>query len=688
MITKVEITNFRGIKYLQLDTKQISIIAGKNDIGKSTALNAINWLITNKLLTDKYGEGENDIQSIIPNDHRKGEHTEVSIWLATGTKYTKVLKRGYERSTGKINKHETEYLINDGKIETQKEFYATLYEQLGFTPKFTKLKVDEVRLFTDPLYALLKLDYKELRSLLVAMGCTVSNDEIYKMGFEDMRPYEIQYLGKWDVMRKNLKTKSKTLDDDIKKLENQLQLFNSINEFDDSNLVKLQKEKEELIQKKNDLRTKGIADLVSDIDNEKTRLTLELEQKRNDKKLEYNSKIKELELDEKNIITTFENEKTAATSKILKEIMSKSQDNIEKKNKLSDLKFKAGHLDMEIKLLQNKLSNADELKSKASEELGNLMNGSTNDFICPVCGSPIDTHATEHEFLMNELSGKILNYENEVASYNIELNEKMEELANTNVDIEKYENIINAISEEIKDLQFKKQEVERDFVLDKKATELRDKIRELQEKVRNINLEFETENNAINELETKRNNIILENQKTINDEIQSIQLEIDNKDAYIKEEYQKQNDYERKCDLKDTLDTTINEFNNNESLLARCNQFIKTMCQLINNKAKEITGFDFVLLEENLTNDGISEVCYIVDDKGVPFKDINTARKTIMGIQFIESCRKIAGSNELPILADRLEGLDTDNLQKLKDITNNQIICTRVSDGTLRVEEV
>ena len=520
------------------------------------------------------------------------------------------------------------------------------------------------------------------------MGCTVSNDEIYKMGFEDMKPYEIQYLGKWDVMRKNLKTKSKTLDDDIKKLENQLQLFNSINEFDDSNLVKLQKEKEELIQKKNDLRTKGIADLVSDIDNEKTRLTLELEQKRNDKKLEYNSKIKELELDEKNIITTFENEKTAATSKILKEIMSKSQDNIEKKNKLSDLKFKAGHLDMEIKLLQNKLSNADELKSKASEELGNLMNGSTNDFICPVCGSPIDTHATEHEFLMNELSGKILNYENEVASYNIELNEKMEELANTNVDIEKYENIINAISEEIKDLQFKKQEVERDFVLDKKATELRDKIRELQEKVRNINLEFETENNAINELETKRNNIILENQKTINDEIQSIQLEIDNKDAYIKEEYQKQNDYERKCDLKDTLDTTINEFNNNESLLARCNQFIKTMCQLINNKAKEITGFDFVLLEENLTNDGISEVCYIVDDKGVPFKDINTARKTIMGIQFIESCRKIAGSNELPILADRLEGLDTDNLQKLKDITNNQIICTRVSDGTLRVEEV
>ena len=149
-----------------------------------------------------------------------------------------------------------------------------------------------------------------------------------------------------------------------------------------------------------------------------------------------------------------------------------------------------------------------------------------------------------------------------------------------------------------------------------------------------------------------------------------------------------QNDYERKVELENTFDITRKEFNDNESLLARCNQFIKAMCKAINDKAKEITGFDFVLLEENLTNDGISEVCYIVDDAGIPFKDINTARKTIMGIEFIESCRKIAGNNQLPILADRLEGLDTDNLLKLKTITNNQIICTKVSDGTLRVEEV
>lgn len=688
MITKAEITNFRGIKHLELGLTQISIIAGKNDIGKSTALNAINWLITNKLLTDKYGEGENDIQSIIPNDHRKGEHTAVSIWLDTGTKYTKILKRGYERSTGKVNKHETEYLINDGKVETQKEFYSTLNEQLVFTPKFTKLKVDEVRLFTDPLYALLKLDYKELRSLLVAMGCTVSNEELYKMGFEDMKPYGEKYLGKWDVMRKNLKVQSKELDDDIKRLENQLQLFSGIGEFNDSKLKELQTEKEQLIQKKNELRTKGISDLVSDIDNEKTKLTLELEEKRNNRKLEYNSQIKDLEFDEKNIITTFQNEKAAATSQINEQIVKKSQEILEKKTTLADFKLKADHLEIDIKLLETKTANTKLLLGKASEELGNLMNGESKEIICPVCGSPIDIHESEHKALIEELSAKAATYENEVAGYSIELNKKKLELGSINLDIETLNEIIRELTEEQKELQSKKLEIEREFVIDKKASELREKIIAMQEKVRNINLEFEEENKAINELEAKRNNIILENQKALNDEAKELQNQIDSLDAYIKEEYTKQNDYERKCNLEENLDLKIKDFNNNESLLARCNSFIKMMCKLINDKAKQITGFDFILLEENLTNDGISEVCYIVDEKGIPFKDINTARKTIMGIQFIESCRRIAGDNSLPILADRLEGLDTENLMKLKEITQNQIICTKVSDGTLRVEEV
>jgi hypothetical protein len=88
------------------------------------------------------------------------------------------------------------------------------------------------------------------------------------------------------------------------------------------------------------------------------------------------------------------------------------------------------------------------------------------------------------------------------------------------------------------------------------------------------------------------------------------------------------------------------------------------------------------MLEENLTNDGITECCYIVDENGIPFKDINTARKTEMGIRFIEMCKKVAvglgaSENTLPILVDRFEGID--DINKIAKLTTNQLICTRVS---------
>ena len=94
MINKIEISNFRNIKHIVLNfEKLISILTGANNIGKSNTLNALNWLLTNTLLTDKWGTGENDLNSIVPIDAKKGEHTQVSIFVGEGNiKFTKYLK--------------------------------------------------------------------------------------------------------------------------------------------------------------------------------------------------------------------------------------------------------------------------------------------------------------------------------------------------------------------------------------------------------------------------------------------------------------------------------------------------------------------------------------------------------------------------------------------------------------------
>jgi len=683
MITRVRIINFRNIRQAEYELDKTTIISGKNNLGKSNTLNAINWLITNKLLTDKYGEGESDIQSIVPNKHKKGEHTEVSIWLDSGTKYTKVLKRGYDRETGKVNKHDTEYLINDAKCSTQKEFYETLYQQMQFIPVFTKLKVDESRLFTDPLYALLKLDYKELRALLVAMGCTVDNEELYKDGFEDFRKYEIQYLGKWDVMRKNLQTQKKSLESEINSLESQIKMFSGVEEYNYSNLDKLQNEKTELILKRNELNTKGCSEIIQSLENEISKLGLELEQKRNSKKLEISAKINDLTLERKTIRDNVENEKIKASSSVIEQINKEKTKQFEIREKLANRKLEKTNTEFAIKNMQVELEQKNDKKNHLATELGEILNAKHEEFICPICGSPIDISKENTEKQISVISYDIQQLENDIDNLETNINAKKQDLELHNAAIEEYTLVIEEHQTKIDKLDFQVKSIQNSFSVDDKLDSLNSEIRELENDRLNIDAKFfESENAKINELIEKKNNTLAENQKVINQELENLNNEIYKLDGLIKDEHIKSNDYERKCELEKTLDVVIHQANDNDHLLARLNQFIQAMIKAINDKAYKITGFNFVMLEENLTNNGITECCYIVDDDGIPFKDINTARKTEMGIKFIEMCKKVAIglgglNNTLPILVDRFEGID--DVNKIAKLTDNQLICTRVS---------
>jgi aspartate/tyrosine/aromatic aminotransferase len=110
--------------------------------------------------------------------------------------------------------------------------------------------------------------------------------------------------------------------------------------------------------------------------------------------------------------------------------------------------------------------------------------------------------------------------------------------------------------------------------------------------------------------------------------------------------------------------------------------FLKKYMELLNQRATELTGFHFVMQEENLTNDNMKDVCYALID-GIEFSNVNTSKKYAIGIKFIERIKNILQDrgikkNTYPILADRMEGFDfVEKIQQLA--TNNQLICTRVS---------
>ena len=679
IIEKVEIENFRNIKHNILDLTRVSIISGCNNLGKSNTLNAINWLITDTLLTDKYGNGENDIASIIPVNILKGEHTKVSIWLSTRTKFTKILKRGYDKY-GKPVKNTTEYEINDAKVKTKVEFYDTLYEQLGFTPAFTKLKVDEVRLFTDPLYALLKLDYKELRNLLVAMGCTVDDEELYKSGFEDMRAYGTQYMSKWDVMRKNVKQQAESIKAKIEETENQLKLFNAVDLFEISKAKELESQRDVLIAKRTKIENDSIHNITTGLNSEIKQLELKLNEKKSHKQLDFDKQISELELEYKNLVSNFEKKKFEATQEVQNKINSNREELAKLKEDLANNRLALVNKNSELSENSFKVEHKSKEKDALSDELGRILNDK-HEVVCPICGSPFELDKEEHDSKINSLAQNIAILEESINEYKDTCAKVQKEINELQVENEDLRTRISDTEQEIDTQVKEKIVIESQFSIDSEQKRLDEEISKLRKE--KLLVSFPDDEAQIQALKEKSTKLENDARQEIEKDVQEINQQIFLINNEIKVEYEKENQIAKKNELEVLRTQLIKQWNDVDSLLARTNQLIQYMIKCINDKAQALTGFKFVMLEENLTNDSLTECCYVVDDKDVPFKDINTARKVEMGIKFIEAVR-MQNYNNLPILVDRLEGIDF--IDKIKDFSRNQIICTRVStDNTLNV---
>ena len=680
IIEKVEVVNFRNIKHNILDLTKTTVITGCNDLGKSNTLNAINWILTDTLLTDKWGSGENDIQSIIPTNIIKGENTVVSIWLSgSHTKYTRILKRSYNKY-GKIDKNTPEFEVNDRKVKNKKDFYAELYDQLGFRPIFTKLKVDEVRLFTDPMYALLKLDYKELRTLLVSMGCSVTDEELYKSGFEDMRKEGEKYKGKWTDMRTDVKQKALGFKAKIEETDNQLKLFNSVDIFTKTHAKELEGQRDDLITKRTKMQSDGIDNLTSGIKAQIKELELILNNKKSNKQLEIDKQISELELEYKNLVSNFEKTKFKATQDVQNKINTAREELAKLKEQLANNNLALVHKNSELSQHSFQVEHKTKEKDKLSDELGRILN-EKDEVVCPICGCTYELHKEEHEKTINDIALEIGALEDTISRYKTLCDGINQDIRTLQVENEDLRVRISDTEQEVQTLTNKRIVIESELSIDTEQRRLESEISKLRKD--KLMVSFPDDENEIQSLREKVAKLEADAKTEIENDVQEINQQIYALNLEIKNEYDKENQITKKHELEVLREQLIKQWNDADALLARTNQLIQYMIKCINNKAQTITGFKFVMLEENLTNDSLTECCYVVDDNNVPFKDINTARKVEMGIKFIEAVR-MQNFNHLPILVDRLEGIDY--IDKIKNFSSNQIICTRVStDNTLNI---
>lgn len=680
MIKELSIKSFRNLKELKINLAQTTIITGQNELGKSNALNALMWLLTGTILTDKWGSGENDIDSIVPKDATRGINPEVEITLETGTTFSKKYITKYSKDGSKVIGHTTEFYINNVVCKNENEFKDALYPMLKYTPGLKTKDVNELRLFTDPLYALQKLDAKQLRTLLVDLGCSVSDEELYTKGFEDLRPYGEKYMGKWSVLRKDLKDKTNALTKDIESLQAKLETVQTAEAFDETTLKELNKNLEELIGKKSNIRA-----------------------------LNNNPEINELETKIAVLNNTISNKIANHTSDLIKEklnLKAKRQEALDKLNndensKLKPIQDELNKVNNEIASLSSSMrayqqahdNNSQLAKSyielgKSNQERKNTLairlDATRNDEYkgkvkCPYCGGEFaDSKDKEQEFLKHQ--------QEEIESILIEINK-------CDANNEKYKDEYNKYS------QLKREASEQLLIANNKMSELNNKAIDLQGQINKVNAEpvdmteinkidseiqalemkqpdVSEETKQLNELQTKLFGLKNSSETLIQDEINQIDIKINETREQIQQEIVNKSKFNERLEYQKKLEETQKALNDNEYLLGKVNALIYKMISMVNEKATEITGLKFVMLEENISNDGVKEVCYATIDN-IPFKDINTAKKLKYGISFIERLKTILGKNDMPILADRMEGID--DINKIKELTTEQLVCTRVS---------
>ena len=691
-IKKIEIKNFRNIKHLIINVKPngYTIIAGDNNLGKSNTLNAVNWFLTGTLFTDKWGVGENDIDSIIPINQVKGEYVSVSVEFDSGIIFEKQYRTQWDLKTNKPKGHTSAGLINGAESRNMKLWTDELYKELNYTPYLNGFK--ELNIFTDALYALQKLDPKDLRVLLQKLGCNVSNEEVFKalnLGVDAtfMEIEQVKYRGNFYDMRADYKRKVLADKSTLEQVTNQLALFNEVDEVDTSTLERIKHELEEVNSK--------FYGIGTNLDSKINELSTEVSQ---------------LKIKRDEELTQFRADKFNRKAKILT-LLNKEEDRIEKIKNNSNLDGLQAieSIDKEINLqcktieaYENSLTSIKQAMERSSNagkgyvaeqretalKLNALLKEVYQDFItCPNC---------QHQFILDEGKKDMWEFNRKRDIDSLQL---------------KLDTLKANVTKELENLKgYKMQHLQAEANYNKAIKDLEalnQKKQALQENISSNKVEVDT--SELDRLNKQLNSIDMEqyNTKALDDRIDSLNEEIircktqrdaeleklrfdlqQQKNELLEQQHQeelKAYDFQKKQELLNKQEEIRSIYNQHEYQLEIINKFIHKSIEMANEKAKAITGFNFVMLEETLS-ETVKEVCYLTVD-GVPFASVNTSKKILIGTQFIKRIKEILEGygipkNELPILVDKLETVSNTTLENNTHLFDGiQFITTKVTEG-------
>jgi DNA repair protein SbcC/Rad50 len=170
-LKELRVTNFKGIKHISIDFKQVTNIYGANGTGKTSVVpDALNWLLTGK---DAQGRADFEIKNTKDTSLNRGEHIVEGVFLKDAELVT--LKHAYKEV----------WTTRKGEDTPVFDGHTHLYEVDG-VPKSKKEYFDIVgsiiaehilKLVTNPLF-FPTMPWQDQRNLLIDMAGKISHTEV------------------------------------------------------------------------------------------------------------------------------------------------------------------------------------------------------------------------------------------------------------------------------------------------------------------------------------------------------------------------------------------------------------------------------------------------------------------------------------------------------------------------------
>lgn len=646
--TKLSLENFKGVKSLQIDLSKITNIYGANGTNKTTIADAVSFLFDGK---NSEGIADFSIKTL-DSDNKPIHHLNHSVYLECDLdgeviELKRLFREKWVTKRGEtipvLQSHETKYFGNDNVPITAEEFKQIL-NSIADPMAF--------KLLTDPLA--FNSDFKPKvpgwtarRELLFEMAGQVTDEDI-AMGNPD---YE-QLLIK--TKRTGLVEYKKSLKSTI--TEKQKTLKELPARIDEN--TKSMPEKEDV-----SILLKSISDLESDI----SKLDEQIENSGKADEATIN-KIKE----KKTEILNYENQIEELERKQTADVNKQYFDWGEKKKtltrELESLQNELRTLENSVKIY-NSYIDENNKRAQALREQWNKVNSaefSMDDkmIVCPitkkVCGD--STMIPDVKELENKFNTNKYNETQEISKKGIAIVEQTKENQSKVNDLEK------KINQTKKDITSKQEELKSHEINKVEKTEF-DTIPE----VISLKNKITIAKASMPEIKPVDNSLLKSQKEIYKNEIKSLQERVSKQNLIVEKT-------KRVEELKQEIGVIRQEISDSQKIINTIDSFTKEKVSRVEESVNEMFGMAKFKMYEMQLNDGEREICECIYD-GVPFSDLNNARKIQVGIDIINTLQKHYGVI-LPIVIDNRESVI--EIPETKGQVVNLIVSK--DDTVLRIE--